>query len=151
MAARARIDVRLALLGFVAGALAFLLFHQVVGAAYYGLGISPNRPYAMTPVPPFGVPRAVSLAFWSGVWGIVFAAIVAWLPRRPGAFLAAGFVFGIVGPAFFGWFVLAPLRGQAAAQGWQLVPLLRGAFINGMWGLGTAFFLLLAGRLGLRR
>jgi len=151
MASRAPIGIRLIALGFVAGFLAVLLFHQLTGAAMHALGLSPFAPFDMAPIAPFGVPRVLSLAFWGGVWGIVFAAVAGWLPRRPGAFLLAGFVFGIVGPAFFAWFVLAPLRGQAAAQGWQLVPLLRGAVINGMFGLGTAFFMLLAARLRLTR
>ena len=146
-----RVDLRLILFGFIAGFLAVLVFHQLVGAAYFGLKISPNAPYNMAPVPPFGVPRVLSLAFWGGVWGIVFALIARVLPRRTASFLLAGFIFGIVGPAFFGWFVLAPLRGQAVAQGWQLIAMLRSAFINGMFGFGTAVLLLLAGRFGYRR
>ncbi|MCK6449488.1 MAG: hypothetical protein L6R19_01305 [Alphaproteobacteria bacterium] len=149
MASRAPLTILLA--GFVAGFLAVLLFHQPVGAAMHWLGWSRFAPFSMAPVPPLGVPRVLSLAFWGGVWGIVLAAVAAWLPRRPGAFLLAGFVFGIVGPAFFAWFVLAPLRGQAVAQGWQATALLRSAVINGMWGLGAALFLLLARRLRLAR
>ena len=138
-------------IGFAAGFLAVLVFHQLAIATMHGLGWTGNPPYRWDPVGPFGVPRVINLAFWGGVWGIVFALVANLLTRRAAAFLAAGFVFGVVGPSFFGWFVLAPLRGQAVAQGWQIVPLLRGAVINGMFGLGVAFFLLLAERLRLGR
>jgi len=138
-------------LGFAAGFLAVLLFHQPTIGLFRVLGLTANAPYAMQAVAPFGVPRVVSLAFWGGVWGIVFALLRPWLPARGRGFLLAGFLFGALAPTAFGWFVLAPLRGQAVAQGWQVAGMWRGLVINGMFGLGTAVLLLAAQRLRRRR
>jgi hypothetical protein len=50
-----------------------------------------------------------------------------------------------------GWFVVAPLKGQPVAQGWNLAAMWRGPLINGVFGLGVGLILpglwaLLAGR-----
>lgn len=135
-------------IGFAAGFLAVLVFHQLTIAAMGALGLIQNAAiYRMDAYGPLGVPRLLNTAFWGGVWGVVLAAISAKLPRQATAFLICGFLFGIVGPTFFGWFVLAPLRGQPVAQGFRPAAMWRGPVINGMWGLGAAFFLLLFDRL----
>jgi len=128
-----------------------LLFHQPTIGLFRVLGLSTNAPYAMQAIPPLGVPRVISLAFWGGVWGIAFALIRPWLPSRAGAFVLAGFLFGAILPTAYGWFVLAPLRGQAVAQGWQIANMWRSPVINGVFGLGTAVLLLAAGRWRRRR
>lgn len=143
-AARRSIALELSL-GFAAGFLAVLVFHQLTIAAMGALGlIQGSGVYRLDPYGPLGVPRVVNTAFWGGVWGIVLAAIRPWLPKPAVAFLACGFLFGIMGPTLFGWFVLAPLRGRPVANGFQLANIWRGLAINGMWGLGCAVFLLLA-------
>ncbi|MCC7047995.1 MAG: hypothetical protein IT562_14890 [Alphaproteobacteria bacterium] len=136
-------------LGFVAGFLAVLLFHQPVVGLLQAVGLGGNAPYNMQPIPPLGVPRVVSLAFWGGVWGIVFALLRPWLPARGWAFVLAGLVFGAIAPTLFGRFVLTPLRGQAI-QALTFANLWRGLVVNGAWGLGTAIVLVVAGR-GARR
>jgi hypothetical protein len=137
-------------IGFAAGFLAVLVFHQLTVAAMAGMGLLQSAGvYRVDPYGPLGVPRVVNTAFWGGVWGVVLAGVrlALPLPRAVLAFLVCGFVFGIVGPTFFGWFVLAPLRGQPMAQGFKLAGMWRGPAINGMWGLGAACFLLLFDRL----
>jgi hypothetical protein len=138
-------------LGFAAGFLAVLLFHQPAIGIFHVLGLAPNAPYAMQAVPPLGVPRVISLAFWGGVWGMVFAIPRPYLPRRGRAFLLAGFLFGALAPTFFGWFVLAPLGGRPVARGWQIANMWRGPVFNGIFGLGTALLLLGADRRPRRR
>ena len=64
-----------AILGFVAAAIAVLTFHQGMWALLHllnlpGMGMPP--PYPIAPVPPWGVPRIVDLAFWGGLYGILF-------------------------------------------------------------------------------
>jgi hypothetical protein len=125
-----------------------LVFHQLTIAAMAALGLIQSAGvYRLDPYGPLGVPRVLNTAFWGGMWGIVLAAVGPRLPKSALAFLAGGFLFGIVGPTFFGWFVLAPLRGQAVAQGFNPAAMWRGPLINGMWGLGAACFLLLFTRL----
>ena len=133
-------------LGFAAGFLAVLLFHQPGVGLLRVLELGAGAPYAMQAIPPLGVPRVISLAFWGGVWGIVFAILRPYLPRRGRAFLLAGFLFGALAPTFFGWFVLAPLGGRPVAQGWQIANMWRGPLLNGLFGFGTALLLLGAGR-----
>ena len=38
------------------------------------------------PVPPFRVPQFISLAFWGGVWGIVFVLVERAVARSPGGY-----------------------------------------------------------------
>lgn len=131
-------------IGFAAGFAAVLVFHQLTVGAMYAVGVTQNAPYSLQAVAPYGVPRVVSTAFWGGVWGALLAGIRPWLPRAAFVLLISGFAFGIVGPTFYGWFVLAPRAGRAVANGFQLASMWRGMAINGMWGLGCAAFLLVA-------
>jgi hypothetical protein len=55
-------------------------------------------------------------------------------------------MFGLLGPTLFGWFVLAPLRGNPIAAGFVLENMARGVFINGMFGVGVAAMFMLADR-----
>ena len=119
------------------GFLAVLLFHQSAILILNLLGFIPNGPFQTRPIPPFGVPAFLNQAFWGGVWGIVYGLVRARVPAAlPVA--VAGFLFGVVGPTFFGWFVLAPMRGQPVAGGFVPANMMRGVFINGTFGLGLA-------------
>jgi len=120
-------------LGFAAAFLAVLLFHQPVIGLLKTLGLIAASPYSLQPVPPLGTPRVLSLAFWGGVWGIVFALIRPYLPAKRNAFLLAGLVFGALAPTLFSWFVL----GRGIPATWW-----RGLVINGAWGFGTALLLI---------
>lgn len=136
-------------LGFLAGALSFLVFHQGGIALLHAMDVVPRAPYSMAPTQPFGVPQMWSLAFWSGVWGLVFAALAV---RMQGArLILAALVFGAVLPTLVGWFVVAPLRGQPVANGFVLGRMWIGPLVNGIWGLGTGIFLALFTRVGFRR
>ena len=114
------LPARLAL-GFNAAFIAVLIFHQVMIALLHAMDLTRSGPYAMQAVGPLGLPRFVSLAYWGGVWGIVFVLAEPYFPRGAKYRLAA-FLFGAIAPTFFGWFVLAPLRGAPIANGWQLAP-----------------------------
>jgi hypothetical protein len=70
------------LLGFIAGFLATLIFHQVVMALLWKMGMAPRPPFQTAPRPPFGVPAVFSLAFWGGIWGILFAGIDRYFPHK---------------------------------------------------------------------
>jgi hypothetical protein len=135
-------NARWLIAGFIAGALAFLIFHQGAIGLLHQMGVVPRPPYSMQPTPPWGVPQLWSLAFWSGVWGIALAAT---LQRWDGAkFVVAALIFGVVFPTLVAWFVVAPLRGQPVAAGWVPARMWIGPFVNGMWGLGTGILLVLA-------
>lgn len=129
----------LLLLGFVAGALATLTFHQVTIWLLTALGAIQGNPYSLQPIAPFGVPQVVNIAFWGGLWGCVFALVADRFPRSWPLWLA-GLLFGAIAPTLVGWFIVAPLKGQPVASGFNPARMWAGPVINGMFGLGTAVF-----------
>src|SRR6266699_2492788 len=83
-------------LGFVAAFLATLTFHQIGLEILHLTGVTPNSPYNTASVPPFGLPQVISLAFWGGVWGIIFVLVEPWLARSPGGYWVAAIIFGAI-------------------------------------------------------
>jgi hypothetical protein len=134
------LSVHKLVIGFGAGFLAVLVFHQPMLALLTAIGLAKASVYAMDPSAPFGVPRVISLAFWGGIWGIVFALIEGRIPRGTQYWVYA-FLFGAIFPTLVAWFVVAPLKAQPVAGGWQASRMMTGLLINGAWGLGTALFL----------
>ena len=126
--------------GFVAGFLAVLIFHQLMLGLLHLIGLTAGQPYAMRAVPPLGLPAFLSAAFWGGVWGIVFALVHHRFPRGA-AYWVTAFLFGAVLPTLVAWFIVFPLKGMPAGNGWQPAGMLTGILVNGAWGIGTAFFL----------
>jgi hypothetical protein len=127
-----------ALLGFVAGFVATLVFHQVALALLHAAHFVPNPAWSMRPVPPFGVPSVISLSFWGGVWGAIMIPIVD--RQRGGAYYAFAILFGAIAPTLVAWFVVAPLKHQPMAGGWVPSRMMIGPIVNAAWGLGTALF-----------
>src|ERR1700733_337361 len=135
----ASIQKRIAL-GFVVAAISVLTFHQAMWELLHYLqlpGLGMPAPYPMDPVPPFGVPRIVSLCFWGGVWGALFGAV--WHGRRASNWWA-GIILGICA-ALFGLFVVSAIKGLPIAGGWALNSWIRSLLINGTWGLGVGLLL----------
>jgi hypothetical protein len=135
--------------GFIAGALAVLIFHQGAAALLHALDMTPRAPYSMAATAPFGIPALWSIAFWGGVWGVVLAATLRHL--RDGAFVVSAVIFGAVLPTLVAWLVVAPLKGQPVAAGFAPAAMIIGPFVNAAWGLGTAIGLELFGRPGFGR
>jgi hypothetical protein len=126
-------------LGFVAGVIAVLTFHQGMLIALHGIapGWVPFTAYRTTLVPPFGVPTIVSNCFWGGVWGTLFGLL---LPRFTWPHWLCGLILGVIA-AMAGWFIVAPLRGQPIAAGGAPLAMLRSLLINGSFGLGVGLIL----------
>lgn len=129
------------LFAFLAGFLATLCFHQPVLWVLHVAGFIPRAPYVMTPVPPFGVPSVISLAFCGGVWGIILVALLA----KSRNFVPLAVVFGAIAPTLVAKFVVSPIKHQPIALTPAIV--LIGLAVNAAWGLGTAvFFKLFSGK-----
>jgi hypothetical protein len=139
---------RTILIGFLAGAVAVLVFHQ--GAAWLlhlltakaGVGVGVfgrvGFPWSMAPARPFGVPQVVSWAFWGGVWGVLLAALLRGL-RLPD--LLFGFVFGAFVLTLVGFTLVATLKGLPQFAGGNRQLWWRVGLLNGAWGWGTALLL----------
>jgi hypothetical protein len=126
-----------AFLGFVAAAISVLTFHQGMIAALHGLGWAPFAAYRTTHVPPWGVPVIVDLCFWGGLYGALFGLL---LPRFTMPLWLCGLSLGIIA-ALVGMFIVAPIKGNAIANGWLVWPIARSLLINGFWGVGVGLIL----------
>jgi hypothetical protein len=128
------------LFAFIAGFIAVLVFHQGMLTILHAVGFTSRAPFPIQSTQPFGIPQIWSLAFWGGVWGLIFAAFFH-SPARGGKFWLGAILFGAIGPTLAAWFVAAPLKGQALAAGWKVAAMITGLLVNGAWGLGTGLFL----------
>lgn len=123
--------------GFVGGFVATLVFHQGMVEIFYLLGVTPNPPFNMRATQPLGVPQVFSLAFWGGVWGIIFMFAQSAFPRGAGYWIAAA-IFGAVFPSLAIWTVVQPLRGAGFWVGVTGQRMMIAGTLNAAWGLGTA-------------
>ncbi len=140
-----KISARTLLAGFVAGFIAVLVFHQPALALLSASGFVKAATYSMSATAPFGVPQVFSLAFWGGVWGVLFVLAQTRFPKGARYWIAA-LAFGAVLPTLVAWFVVAGLKGQPVAAGWDSHRMLTSVLINAAWGAGTALLLRLAPR-----
>jgi hypothetical protein len=127
------------LFSFIAGFLATLIFHQLTLAVLWVAGMAPVAPFSTDATQPFGVPAVLSLAFWGGVWGIIYGLIDGSFPR--GAYWVMAFLFGAILPSLVALVVVLPLKGHPMGGGWRPPLLLTAFLINGAWGIGTGLFL----------
>ena len=128
------------LFGFIAGFTSTLIFHQLTLGLLWEAGLAPSAPFSLAATHPFGVPAVLSLAFWGGVWGIVFALTEKKFATGGGYWLAA-FLFGAVLPSLVALLVVLPLKGRPVGAGWQAHVWLTAFLVNGAWGIGTGIFL----------
>jgi len=127
-------------IGFIAGYLATIIFHQLTLEALWALGISPFPPFSFAVTEPFHIRAVFSLAIWGGVWGIIFA-LVSGSFARIGNYWADAFLFGAIVPSLVALLIVLPLKGKPLAGGWDGAFLLTVFIINGAWGLGTGIIL----------
>ena len=126
--------MRTVIVGFVAGALSVLVFHQLGFWLSNELGYTRAALYNMRGVPPWGVPTIVSSAFWGGLWGIVAAFLV---PRLPGALggVLGWILFAAVIVAIVNWTVVLPIKsGRFNMPGLPIIVVL--PLVYGLWGFG---------------
>jgi len=144
-ASRAHVSPSTLVLAFIAGALAVPIFHQILFWVLHLAGIIPVPPFDMKPTRPFGVPALISISFWGGVWGVVFALT---LPRwfHGAAYWVAALIAGGVALTLVYMFVVVPLKsGHLPGAMGQLFVI--GFLLNAAWGIGWALLLALFERL----
>lgn len=123
-------------LGFLAGFLSHLIFQGGFGSILYAAHVLPSLPWNLTPVPPLGVPKTLSLGFWAGLWGVAYILLEPRLTARFGWWLG-GLVFGLAPLAVY-WFVVLPLKGMGVGGGFHpaMVPIEIG--FHEAFGIGVA-------------
>lgn len=132
--------MRTIIVGFIAGFLSVLIFHQLGFHIANELGFGRSVIYNMRPVPPFGVPLILSAAFWGGLWGIVGAYVVprlpAWLDGPYGWMAFAAVVVTLVN-----WFIVLPIKGAPIGNGFRLPGVVVVPIVYAFWGLGIWVFI----------
>jgi hypothetical protein len=128
-----------AVLGFVAGVISVLVFHQGAWALFHVFGLMPP-PYPMGPVPPWSVPLTISFCFWGGLYGLVYGLLLPKLTMPP---WLSGLVLGVIA-ALVLWFVVAPIKGRPLANGWVPRTMLVILAIHAIWGIGVGLIMQVA-------
>lgn len=135
----ASLSLRDLVVGLLAGAVAVVAFHQTVILCAFLAGLTPNSPWSLRPIPPFGVPFIVSQIFWGGMWGLLFALVWPLVPGR--LYWQKGLVFSLIGPLLLGTWIVVPLIKQSG-------PLFSG-FVPSRLALGLCLAVAWGGGLGL--
>ena len=127
--------MRTVVVGFVAGSVSVLIFHQLGFLIANELGLLKVPLYSMRPLPPFGVPAILSSAFWGGLWGIAAAFVVPRLPQAVdgplGWMLFAGVIVTLVK-----WFVVLPIKGAPVGGGFRMPAVVIVPLVYAFWGFG---------------
>jgi len=120
---------------FVAGFISTIVFHQAV--LWVLAHDNPAIPvWDLSPVPPFGVPRVISLSFWGGVWGIVLWQVIK--TARGGMYWTRAAVIGALAPTIVSLLIVAPLKGKGMGYGWDPKFIIGALIVNAVWGVGVA-------------
>ena len=126
---------RTIIVGFLAGALSVLIFHQFGFWLSNELGFTRAAIYSTRPVPPWGVPTIVSSAFWGGLWGIAAAFLIAKLPGALGGVLGWVLFAGVI-VTLVNWFVVLPIKGAPVGGGFRLPGVVVVPVVYAFWGFG---------------
>jgi hypothetical protein len=129
---------RTLLIGFVAGALSVVVFHQGMVFLLYLMKVVPNAPWNLSTIKgPVPIPTLVNQMFWGGIWGIGFAALAGLIPIANN--ILRGAVYGLLGPYFLGNAILVPLfKGGPMFWGLDPTRMIAGALIGASFGAGVA-------------
>ncbi len=141
---------RTILVGFIAGAVSVLIFHQLGFWIANQLGYTRVPLYNMRGVPPWGVPYILSAAFWGGLWGIAAACLVARMRGVLGGVLG-WILFAAIVVSLANWFVVQPIKSGGTFRMPTMPILVVLPLVYGLWGFGMWLIArLLRAVLGLR-
>jgi hypothetical protein len=127
------------LLPLLSGFLASLFFRESTLALLHAAGLITLTGFSTAPFLPLGLPEFLE----NGIWGAVWAILMAWLlrvsPERRAPWVQA-FVFGGIVLTAASLFVVDPLRGIWPSG--NMLPRLTVNFAaNAMWGWGALVFM----------
>jgi len=127
--------MRTAIVGFIAGFLGVLIFHQLGFHIANELGLARAQIYSFRPVPPLGVPTIISSAFWGGLWGVVGAFVVPRVPPTVDGPIG-WMLFCAVVVTLVNWFVVLPIKGLPVGGGFRMPGVIVVPVVYAFWGLG---------------
>jgi len=126
---------RTMLVGFIAGAVSVLVFHQAAFWIANEMGYTRVPLYNLRPLPPLGVPTILSQAFWGGLWGIAAAFVVPRLPRPLNG--ALGWIlFAAIIVTLVNWFIVQPIKGLPVGNGFRMPGPVVLPLDYALWGFG---------------
>jgi hypothetical protein len=129
--------LKLAFIGFIAGFLATVIFHQGFIEILFKTGLIPFKAYSMTPIHPLGVPSFISLSFWGGAWGILgLLTFKKYINQERFWLLLA--IFGGIFPPLIYCIIVIPVKHIDPSLILSPTGLLLMFIINFIWGFGTA-------------
>ncbi|TWT10672.1 hypothetical protein [Reyranella sp. CPCC 100927] len=123
--------------GFLAGFLSHLIFQGGFGGILYAAHLLPTLPWSLASVPPLGVPKSLSLGFWAGLWGLLYAVLERRLTVLH-AWWSGGLVFGVALPLVAYWFIVLPLKGAGIGGGFHLAMVPIEVGFHAVFGIGVA-------------
>ncbi|MBD2750901.1 hypothetical protein IC232_30135 [Microvirga sp. BT688] len=124
------------LIGFAAGFLSHLIIEGALGAGLYAAGLIPSLPWSLAPVGPLRLPQSLSLAFWAGLFGVLYVLMEPWLTAWLGQW-QGGFLYGLVVPLSCDWFIVLPLKGHGIGGGFHPAAVPIDIALNAALGLGA--------------
>lgn len=125
--------VRTVVCGFIAGAVAYLVFHQGAFWALTQAGVVKATTWSTASTRPWGVPQVLSLVFWTGLWGVLGAFVV---PRLKLPAWLAWVLFAAVIVTLANWFIVLPLKGAPVGGGFRMPGVVVAPLVYAFWGLG---------------
>lgn len=132
---------KLILIGFIAGFLATVIFHQGLLELFFRLGIiSFNKAYSIKPTYPFGIPAFISSSFWGGIWGIIGLFVFRNYITKKRFFLLFSIFDGIFPPLIY-CVVVVPVKHIDPSTIFYPKRLLLMFIINFIFGFGTALII----------
>ncbi len=119
-------------LGFIAGLIAYVTFHEIVNAIFNhtSLWTGWERPSWDLAPNAQGVPYLASGALVGGAWGALFPLLFGSMPK--GALTFKGLFYGLIGPAIIGALIIYPLAMQYSPQ---YADFKQGLFLDGQSAL----------------
>ncbi len=127
--------------GILAGVVAALTFRHAALLVLSIPDLVPAPSFSLKPAPQLAIPAIALVALWGGFWGAILALLLAQF-RRDRSYWRMAFLYGAVlltAPSVVivftteGW----PALGSAWLQ------LIAALMANGVWGVGTALFLVI--------
>lgn len=124
-------------IGFIAGFVAVLVFHQGMVEALHllnlpGLGGPPA--WSLVPKPPLGMPAVIGGSFWGGLYGVLYAVLA---PRLALPRWVCGLLLGALAVVVL-VFVVGPIKHFSPLTTWPSNVWARVLLIHLFWGLGVA-------------